>query len=61
MKSVSVPTHLNTEVLPILGMMVIIVGVNFVLKGVGHFVWNNFVNEIFLVVLQVFDVKPKHP
>ena len=61
MKSVSVPTHLNTEVLPILGMMVIVIGVNDVLKSMGDFMGHDFVYEGFLVVLKVLDIKAKFP
>ena len=61
MKSVSVPTHLNTEVLPILGMMVIVVWVNDVLKSMGNFMGYYLVNEGFLIVLQILDIKAKFP
>lgn len=61
MKSVSVPTHLDTEVLPILGMMVIVVGVNDVLKSMGNFMGHDFVYKGFLVVLQILDIKTKFP
>ena len=61
MKSVSVPTHLNTEVLPILGMMVIVIGINDVLKSVGYFMGHDFVYKGFLVVLQILDIKTKFP
>ena len=61
MKSFSVPTHLNTEVLPILGMMVIVIGVNDVLKSMGYFMGYDFVYKGFLVVLQVLDIKTKFP
>ena len=61
MKSVSVPTHLNTEVLPILGMMVIVVGVDDVLKSMGYFMGHDFVYEGFLVVLEILAIKAKFP
>ena len=61
MKSVSVPTHLNTEISPILGMVVIIVWVNDVLKSVGDFMGHDFVYKGFLVVLQILDIKTKFP
>ena len=61
MIAISVPTHLNTEVLPILGMMVIIVGINDVLKSMGDFMGYYLINEGFLVVLKVFDIKTKFP
>ena len=61
MKSVSVPTHLNTEVLPILGMMVIVVGVDDVLKSMGDFMGHDFVYKGFLIVLEILDIKTKFP
>ena len=61
MKSVSVPTHLNTEVLPILGMMVIVVGVDDVLKSMGYFMGHDFVYKGFLIVLEILDIKTKFP
>ena len=61
MIAISVPTHLNTEVLPILGMMVIIIWVNDVLKSMGNFMGHDFVYKGFLVVLEILDIKTKFP
>ena len=61
MIAISVPTHLNTEALPILGMMVIIIWVDDVLKSMGYFMGHDFVDKGFLVVLEVLDIKAKFP
>ena len=61
MKSVSVPTHLNTEVLPILGMMVIVIWIDDVLKSMGNFMGHDFVDKGFLVVLEILDIETKFP
>ena len=61
MIAISVPTHLNTEVLPILGMMVIVIWVDDVLKSMGNFMGHDFVYEGFLVVLEILDIKAKFP
>ena len=61
MIAISVSAHLNTEVLPILGMMVIIVGINDVLKSMGYFMGHDFVYKGFLVVLEILDIKTKLP